>query len=106
MMRKALLALLLVLFLCPTVFADKWVRTGVLDPGQYIQCVVFSGIPVKCELTPVDGTLEETQMIVDLLNANPMTIFEPWQEYIWYRWDSGYWIKYKLPWKFIEGTDM
>ena len=103
-MKKILLAICLVFFWLNTAFAGHWVRTGVFDPGQYIACAVLDGIPLECFLTIAEGTEAEAQQNVDALNGDTLDI--PGWEIYWYRWDNGYWIKYKLPWKFIEGDLM
>ncbi len=99
------LALIFILFTCQEAKADHWVRTGVLDPGHYIVCLVRDNVPTHCLFAVADGSVEETQNNVDTLNGPPMS-YPSDGEQAWARWDNGHWIKYKKPWKFIEGEIM
>jgi len=93
------------LMMCQEAEAGHWIRTGTFDPGIYIACLVGNngGDPVECLMTIADGSEREAQSNVDTLNEDPLST--PYDDYIvvWYHWDSGYWIKYKVPWQYIEG---
>lgn len=106
MIRITFLILSFLFFSSSVVCADHWTRTGVFDPGTYIVCVVNQGEPVNCLMTVADGSVAEAQSNVDTLNEPPLTRPNSDYQIKWYRWDSGYWIKYKCPWKFIEGDVM
>jgi len=107
-MKKLILILMGVtmawaLFKCQEAHADKWVRTGILDPGHYLICVMYGTEPGVCYMTICAGTLAETDEQINILNADPIT---PPGIVEFYHWDSGYWIKYKVPWKYIDGEIM
>ena len=96
--------IILIFLLIPVgVSAQKWIRTGVLDPGYYLICVMYGEEPAKCWMTTATGTVIETEEQISILNADPVT---PPGIVNYYHWDSGYWIKYKVPWKYIDGDLM
>jgi len=109
-MKKLLLVILMVmafiwgLFECREAQADHWARTGVFDPGYYMACAVLEGVPLECFLTIANGSEKEAQANVDALNDDTTEV--PGWEIVWYHWANGYWIKYKVPWKFVKGVVM
>lgn len=106
MIKKLVLTLCAVLFLCTMAHADYWKRIGVFDAGKYLNCVVNLGEPNECTVVVANGSVEETQVMVDFLNTYPITTPEDPIQLVIYHWDNGYWIKYKLPWEFVRGVEM
>ena len=98
------LALILVLFTCQEARAGTWVKIGTtFDPGTYLICDVVDNIPTTCLLTTYEGTMEEIDDYIKLFNREPKA--KPGFPG-WYRWVNGYWIRYKVPWRYIEGEIM
>ena len=93
-----------VLYGCQEAKAGTWVKTGAtFDIGLYQICDVFGSFPSYCVLINYNGTVEEVDDIVRLYNKEPQAVPGISK---WFRWDDGYWIKYKPPFKFIEGEIM
>ncbi|MHA2068292.1 MAG: hypothetical protein ACXABY_28350 [Candidatus Thorarchaeota archaeon] len=94
------------LMMCQEVRADQWVSTGTFDPGTYLTCDLVDGVPVICAIATAEGTVREVDEIVEMLNAPPITTPEEDQAFVWYHWVNGYWIKYKLPYRYIEALSI
>jgi hypothetical protein len=85
-------------------FAGKWIKTGTtFDPGLYLVCDTVVSEPHYCILVDHVGTMEEVEQFVDLFNEDPIAQPDITK---WWRWKDGYWIKYKPPFKYIDGELM
>ena len=104
-MKRLIIVCLCTILVCictKVALADRWMRIDILPEGLYIICVMLGNEPVCGPLAYIDGTVEKTQELCDILNDEPMAM--PGQEHIYFRWEDGDLIKFESPCKYLSSA--